>query len=322
MTTNLTDRYIAATLQRVPSGQRADIASELRASILDSIDAHVASGSDPSEAERTVLTELGDPERLAADYAERPLQLIGPRLYLKWLRTLKWLMLIPVVVTIIDVTAAATSGAGLGDVLLSGAGTAFNLALHVFFWTTLTFALIDRYDPNESERLSTWDLDDLPEESAQTTSDADIVANVAFSAFFIAVLILGGREFMTFGGDEPIAMIDPALWSSWLPVLVGVLALGIAMEFVRLAVGRWTYGLASANLVLGLAFAAPAVWLLLTDRLLNPEFVAHIEQQTGTDAWLSPSTTLAAVAIIAISAWDVTDAFVKAHRATAAARLS
>lgn len=318
MTTPLTERYVAATLQRVPAGQRDDIAAELRASILDSIEAKTAAGLESAEAEREVLTELGDPERLAADYAERPLHLIGPRLYLRWWRVLKLLMIIPVIVTIIDVTATATSGAGIGEILLSGLGTAFGVALHVFFWVTLTFALIERYDPRESERLGSWDLDDLPEQPAQGKLDGDIVPNVVFSVFFIAVLALGGRSFMTFGGDDPIAVIDPALWSLWLPVLIGVLALGIVMEFVRLAVGQWTYPLAGANLFVGLAFAIPACWLLLTDRFLNPEFITLIEQQTGTDAWVQPSLALAALSVIAITAWDTADAFVKAQRASRA----
>ena len=62
----LTDRYVAATLRSIPVDKRDDIDRELRASITDAVDARVESGSDPAEAEERVLTELGDPARLAA----------------------------------------------------------------------------------------------------------------------------------------------------------------------------------------------------------------------------------------------------------------
>src|SRR5882672_5085367 len=87
-TTSLTDRYVDATLRRLPGRQRPDIEKELRASIADAVDDRLVAGSDPAEAERAVLTELGDPARLASGYADRPLQLIGPALYLDYTRLL------------------------------------------------------------------------------------------------------------------------------------------------------------------------------------------------------------------------------------------
>ena len=80
-TTTLTDRYVDAILRRLPERQRPDIEQELRASIADAVDDRLEAGADPAEAETAVLTELGDPARLAAGYADRPLHLIGPELY-------------------------------------------------------------------------------------------------------------------------------------------------------------------------------------------------------------------------------------------------
>ena len=64
----LTDRYVDATLRGVPQAKRADIERELRASIADAIDARADSGDSSADAEVAVLTELGDPARLAAGY--------------------------------------------------------------------------------------------------------------------------------------------------------------------------------------------------------------------------------------------------------------
>ena len=67
-------------MRTVPEKQRADLSAELRASIDDQIDARVDDGEAPEAAERAVLTDLGDPDKLAAGYTDRPLHLIGPRL--------------------------------------------------------------------------------------------------------------------------------------------------------------------------------------------------------------------------------------------------
>ncbi|WP_245714931.1 HAAS signaling domain-containing protein [Micromonospora inyonensis] len=90
--TSRTDRYLAATLRSVPVARREEIATELRASIDDMIEARTTDGQDTAAAEREVLTELGDPAQLAARYAGRRLYLVGPRYYLAWERLLKRLL--------------------------------------------------------------------------------------------------------------------------------------------------------------------------------------------------------------------------------------
>lgn len=84
MDATLTDRYISAATRTVPEKQRPELAADLRERIADQLDARRESGVSDAAAERSVLTELGDPEALAAAYIDRPLQLIGPRSYLTW----------------------------------------------------------------------------------------------------------------------------------------------------------------------------------------------------------------------------------------------
>jgi hypothetical protein len=107
-TSNLTDRYVDATLRRLPSDKRPDIEKELRASIADAVDARVEAGTALAEAEVAVLTELGDPARLAAGYAERPLHLIGPELFLDYTRLLRTLLvtIVPIVAAVVGLVQA------------------------------------------------------------------------------------------------------------------------------------------------------------------------------------------------------------------------
>ncbi len=103
--TTLTDRYVEATLLRLPGRQRHDIERELRASIADAVDDRIEAGDEPAAAENTVLTELGEPARLAARYADRPRHLIGPELYGDYVTVLTALLatVIPIVVTVLVV---------------------------------------------------------------------------------------------------------------------------------------------------------------------------------------------------------------------------
>jgi hypothetical protein len=144
-TTTLTDRYVDAILRRLPERQRPDIEKELRASIADAVDDRLDAGTDPAEAERAALTELGDPARLAAGYADRPLHLIGPAFYLDYMRALTALLAI-----VVPTVAAAVGlvqivrGDTVGRVIGESIGAAMTTAVHIAVWTTLAFAIIDR----------------------------------------------------------------------------------------------------------------------------------------------------------------------------------
>ena len=71
MATTLTERYISATTDSLPPDTQGDVRAELEASIADAIESRLEQGEDPEEAERIVLTDLGDPAALAASYADR-----------------------------------------------------------------------------------------------------------------------------------------------------------------------------------------------------------------------------------------------------------
>ncbi len=106
MNASLTDRYVTATVRDLDEDQRAEVERELRTTIEDMIDGRLEAGA-PSrpEAERAVLTELGDPVRLAAGYTGRPLFLIGPRVYPQWRRVMTVLL-----TTLVPLVTAVTSG--------------------------------------------------------------------------------------------------------------------------------------------------------------------------------------------------------------------
>ncbi|MEU7751843.1 permease prefix domain 1-containing protein [Micromonospora sp. NPDC049101] len=312
----LTNRYLAATLRSVPAQRRDEIATELRASIDDMIEGRTDGGADPATAEREVLTELGNPDVLAARYADRQLQLIGPTYYLLWLRLLKLLLsFIPALAGTIVTVVEAASGKGFGAIG-PGIVVALHVTVHICFWLTLVFVLIERSQSGVD--VPEWNLDDLPDTPVRRGIPlADTIASVVMSVATIGYLFLQHFQSWVPSTDgENVPILDPALWSFWLPALIVVLVASVVFEVVKYRIGRWTWALFGTKALLNLAFAVPLVWLALSDRLLNPTLGVRL-------TWLAESDNRDALGLaIALGAavvviWDLIDTAIKTRRQTA-----
>ncbi|MEV4710979.1 permease prefix domain 1-containing protein [Micromonospora sp. NPDC049374] len=310
--TSLTDRYLAATLRSVPTRRREEIATELRASIADMIDGRTADGVDAATAERAVLTELGNPAQLAARYTDRRLQLIGPEYYLAWQRLLIVLLsTIPAIVGVLMGVLQATVADNAAGAIGEGIAGAFNVAVQIAFWVTLVFAVMERL--GTPLNLPEWSVDQLPEHPAERdVTLTDVCASIVFLGLFAAFLPWQHFQSVMGPDGERLPVLDPALWTFWLPLLLVVLLASIAFEIAKYRARRWTWPLVAVNAVLSLAFAVPAIWLLLDDRLLNPEFVARFAWLN--DGGLGTVTRISVVVIVAITLWDIVDSAVKARR--------
>lgn len=278
--TSLTDRYIAATLIGVPEGQRNDVERELRASIADAVDAAVDGGIEASAAERQALLELGDPAKLSASYAERPLYLIGPEYFLPWRRLLIVLLsVLPAFVAVVNFllrSALASEPSGIADALVDAIVLALAVAVQVAFWVTAAFAALERV-PNRY-RFGTWTPDSLPDPTAKQ-SRSDSVATIVFAGLVIAALVW--QQFATVASTESGPVDDPflapTLWSFWLPVLILVLVGQIVVGVLRLRASARSWGLDVAKLVLDVAFPLIVLFLAARGMLVNPAFLRQFD---------------------------------------------
>ncbi|MEU5960807.1 permease prefix domain 1-containing protein [Micromonospora parva] len=312
----LTDRYLAATLRSVPAQRRDEIATELRASIEDMIEGRTDGGQDATTAEREVLTELGNPDVLAARYADRRLQLIGPTYYLVWLRLLKLLLsFIPALVGTIVAIVEAAEGKGFGAIG-PGLVVALQVAVQIAFWLTLTFAIIER--SQTAVNLPDWTVDQLPDAPVHRGIPlADTIASVVMLVATIAYLPIQHFQSWVRGTDgENIAILDPALWSFWLPALIVVLIASVIFEIVKYRIGRWTWRLFGTKVLLNLAFSVPLVWLALSDRLLNPALAERLSWLADADNRNVLGAAIAVGAAVVV-VWDLIDTAIKTRRQTA-----
>lgn len=309
----LTDRYLAATLRSVPAPRRDEIATELRASIEDMIEDRAGGGEDSAAAEREVLTELGNPEQLAARYTDRRLHLLGPTYYLIWWRLLKLLLsFIPALVGTVVLVVKVAEGKGFGAIG-PGLVAAMQTGIQIAFWLTLTFVLIDRVQP--AVDLPGWTVDQLPDvPTHRDISLVDTIASVVMLVVTIGYLPLQHFHSWVRATDgDNIPLLDPDLWSFWLPALIGVLLLDVVFEVVKYRIGRWSWSLFGIKALLNLAFTVPVVWLALSDRLLNPALGEQFDWLTVADNREILAAVIALSAVV-VSAWELIDTALKTRR--------
>jgi hypothetical protein len=253
MTSNLTNRYVTATLRRVPEKQRPEIDRELRTAIADDVDARIDAGENPDKAEYAALKEMGDPYRLAASYSDRSLALIGPELYPSYVRSLKvlgWTVL--PIVAIVLVVINAVEGRSVATVIFGPLGILINVAIYPAFVLTLIFAIAERVTLSETGKGTKpleWTPDLLPVdvEPPSLATWSDVFTQIG-GTIVVAALLFFDRyaPVVTNRAGHRIPVVAPELWHFWIPLFFVFLALAIILEIVKVRVGRWSFGTAIA----------------------------------------------------------------------------
>lgn len=310
--TNLTDRYVHATLRSVPEARRGDIGAELRGSIEDMIEARVDAGDPAEDAERAVLTELGEPGRLASEYAGSPLLLIGPRYFLVWKKLITTLLIwIPATVGIVVAVIQLVDNADAGDVIGEGISAAFTTAFQIALWTTVTFAILERVDVQDG--IEEWTVDKLPEvPGRRTVSLGDFVGSAAFIVLAMAWMAVQNFRSWVKGPDgDDVPILDPSLWSSWMPFLLGALAVSLLAEVWKYRVGRWTWPIAGVTIAASAAFALPVAWLADRGELISPAF-RDVVDAGDLDRFI-------VIGALGVLAWEIGEAVVMTWRGRSAA---
>lgn len=312
MTTPLSERYIAATVKDLPHELHTEVRPELEASIADAIEARVEQGEDRESAERAVLTELGDPAVLAAGYTDRPLQLIGPRYYLMWWSLLKRLLaIVPAAVFAVSVLAHTLASGDIGPVLGESIVTTISAALHVCFWVTLVFAIMERSDTDTG---LTWDIDQLPEPREDHPARANLIASLVFLGLVLVALVWDQVPGFIRLDDQPVAILNTELWPWTMLGLLALIALEIGFAIVLYIRRRWTVTLAIVNTALAVLFFAWIITLLTDGTLFSAAFVELWSENNINADSLYTLAVIFGFGVAVICVWDIIDGWVKTYR--------
>jgi hypothetical protein len=270
----LTDRYVWAVTRGVPHQRRDDVGVTVRSELDALIADRIAAGADPAAAEADAVRELGDPERRASEISARPAYLIGPAYFFDYRR----IMLIVLAAVAPSVFGAlllvqAIAGVGLWTALWSATTVAITVVVQVAFWITVAFAVMERTAKGPRRSPDPWDVSDLPEVPTSTVGIGETIFALLAYLLFIGLVVWQQNIWVVeTAGTERIPMLDPALWSFWVPWFLVLAVLEMAFALVLYATGRWTWVLAWVNVVLNIAFAIPAVILVVSGQLLSEPF--------------------------------------------------
>ncbi|WP_061960556.1 hypothetical protein [Demequina flava] len=316
----LTDRYIAATAAKLPEDQRADVSSELTEAIGDAIDAHLVSTPQTTteEAERHVLNTMGDPEKLAATYADRSLFLIGPELFLQWKRltvSLLWIVL-PIIAILIPV-AGYLDGTGVWAIIGQTWGGTLTVGVYLVFWVTVVFAAMERTGTKAAELSEPWTVDNLKTPTATVVMGDTIGAAATLVVTAVFIIWQQVYPWAHDAAGEGLPLINPGLWTFVLPALLAVMAIELVVVIARQVRGHWTRADAWVTLGLNIATTTVVAMPLLQHTFLNRDLFTEIGWPDGTTTLtLENIEMLTLLVLVIVAVVDVVLGFRKAARAT------
>ena len=310
MAHTFTDRYVDAVTRTLPEEQRDDVARELRASIDDQVAARTEGGEPETTAERAVLEELGDPDRLAAGYADRPAFLLGPRYYFAWKRLLIVLLwIVPACSALGVALGQALSGAAPGTIIGAVASSTVTVIVHLCFWTTAVFVVLERTGARDP--LTPWTVDRLPEIREKGAGFGDLVGIVLCTLLFAGAiawdLTLG------FVPGEQVSFLNGDLWPVRLTFLALLAAAAIVLQAAVWAQGTWRLWSAVVNAVLAVAAGLVLVYAQAEVGLVNPAFFEAVAGDGGAEVF-RVFEVLVWFGIVAGTAWSAVEGFLKLRR--------
>lgn len=312
----LVDRYVHDVVRRLPESQREDVAKELSAEIQEMIDDR-SNGKNTSNKDVTdVLTDLGHPRHLADQYRERPRYVIGPEYYELYVNLLKTILVIvlPLLIFVVWMSEAMTVQHSVLSILLKLAGVAFEAAVHIFFWTTLSFALVQHF-MGDQKIDGEWKPEDLPElPPEQEIGRGESYFAISWFVFAVlATLFQVPFIYSLLGPDDVPQFFAPEMWPWWTLGLLGVSLLGLIAELVKLAIGGWTkltVGLITFTNLVAIVFFVSVVQLV--QPIANPAMMALLDQNIAGSVEVGIKIFVAVVVILSL--WEIGEAVYKLNK--------
>ncbi|MDO6654384.1 hypothetical protein [Anaerobacillus sp. 1_MG-2023] len=276
---NLIEVYIGEVTRRLPESIREDIALELRSTIGDMLP------DDPSEEEvKSALNELGSPVQMANGFRDWPMHLIGPQYFELYMKIIKMVLPISLVVTFIafmTINVIDYNGTrSLGDVFFNLMGDAigglWNTAIQTLFWITLIFVILERTDININRALKGWSADELEKVTSvpkkKKVAKSELFADLLFAAvwatlYFNADNLLG----IIRNGKVDVPFFNNDVLLSYWPLVSLTLLTTVLLALYKVIIGYWTKRLAIANAIHHVFATTVIVIMLLNDQLIHPD---------------------------------------------------
>lgn len=279
MNNDLIERYIYAVTKRMNRKQRDDVAQELRGLVDDMLSERCGQRMPEEKDVRIVLTELGTPQELYAQYDENASKcLIGQPYY----STYKFVMKIVLTAVAVGMTISSVilqilkpepwyAMAGNWFVML------YNSFLASFTIVTLLFAFFYRKGIKLTEPFNFDDLPPVPRKN-QEISKWESICGIGFCAIFVVLFVFTPEIFCVVHEGTVISLFDvAAVRETWF-IVVAFAACGICREVVQLMERRYNKKVLVTALATNAVSAVLSIWWLVGFDLMNQTFLSNMEE--------------------------------------------
>jgi hypothetical protein len=321
--TTMVDRYIEVALSRIPGGSRNDVEREMRGMIDELVDGRIEQGEEPDIAIEHVLNELGNPRDLAREYGDGRRYLVGPDQYDSYVDLLKAMLtrVLPFVTVIVFmVQLLGSDESDIVPAVLDAVGESvwmtLNAAVHIVFWVTVVFVVLDRTGASAPGDQRRWTVADLPApRTRRQIPVADALTGLAFTlliGIFLVIVYRGGVDLFTRDGEGilsagSVPFFNPDIPQSMAWLVLVLLAADTVVECLKLNVGNWTRGITGATVLLAVVWAVVAMVIIGRWGLVNPGIGSEMSDDLAEiflSSWFELSVLAVAIASSAIDIWD------------------
>ena len=276
---DLIERYIYAATRRLPQKQRGDVAQELWGLIDDMLNERCGDVTPTEKDIRVILTELGTPQELSAQYDEDAKKcLIGQPYFSTYKFVLRIVLLAAAVgITMVSLMLQMLEPQEWYAAIGTWLAMVYNCLLAAFTIVTLLFAFFYHKGVHITEPFNFDDLPPVPKRT-QEISKWECIAGIIFCVIFVVVFLVAPQVmgFVTGQNGLRIPMFSvSALRETWYIIILFAIC-GIIRESVQLLEGRYNQRVLIATAVTNAISAVLSIWWLTGFTLIHPEFLANI----------------------------------------------
>ncbi|WP_417686021.1 hypothetical protein [Pseudidiomarina gelatinasegens] len=292
---DMVERYIAAVQRELPEDKRDDIGRELKANILDQIEALEAQQGQFNDSDvSSLLISMGYPRDVAITYYP-PKPLIASSLMRLYASTLYMVLGVLFVISVIEVTSTWLGGSSMGIIrfVFAIASDFINSAIFAFSAITISFAVMSRSQTNENKpRTCRWSPEKLPtaSKSWQHIGLDNIFTDLATLLFLILLIWypLWRNDSNSLFSAEALQILR------WFTPVIGV---AVVHSLWQLRVRLWSASMLWLNIGVNTAFLVVSLILMQT-QVLQIETLPTLDDWGINVAQYGINTILIAVAVI------------------------
>ena len=233
----LIERYLQEIGRHLPANKRADILSELRSSLNDSLEAQT-NGQSSEEAVVQIIKEMGAPRKVAASYYPEGQYLIGPEMFPLFQRIAGFVVAGTVggqlIAAIVSLTVSHRA-----DFLIQEFAQILISIPAALGAVVLVFAIKQWFNVHPDFEKKDFDPRALPPlQKDKPIKRSKRIISIAFGTIFLAFLYTFGTS-GGFTAKYGVNLFTDPILDKYFPWIAVAVVIGIVLDIVLLWRGRW-----------------------------------------------------------------------------------